>query len=187
MAPSVWGARRRFRPLSAFVIGLLVLVPVGIGYTRLQPAGPSLSGRAEAVDGDTLRLGSARVRLMGLDAPELDQTCTRSDGSEWPCGREAKTALAGHLRGGPIECARYGRDIYGRTLARCSLDDNDLAADLVRAGWAVSNDTYAAEAAQARSEHLGIWSGTFIQPVEWRRSHGADQPALWEWIRSWFQ
>lgn len=117
MAPSVWGARRRFRPLFAIVIVLLALVAIGVGYTRLQPSGTPLSGHAEAVDRDTLRLGSVRVRLTGLDAPKLDQTCTRSEGSERACGREAKTALAERLDGGTIECARYGRDIYGRALA----------------------------------------------------------------------
>jgi endonuclease YncB( thermonuclease family) len=174
-------------PSRFVLITLLVLVAIGIGYTRLQPAGAPLTGRAEAIDGDTLRLGSIRVRLMGLDAPELDQPCTRSDGAEWSCGREAKATLAARLREGPIDCARYGRDIYGRTLAKCSSDGADLGADIVRAGWAVSNDTYTSEAAEAQSQHLGIWSGTFAQPADWRRSHGADQPGLWEWIRSWFQ
>ena len=188
MARSVWGARRRFQTPSAYVlIGLLVLVAIGIGVTRLQPSGAPLTGRAEAIDGDTLRLGPVRIRLMGLDAPELDQTCTRADGVEWSCGREAKADLAARVRAGPTDCARYGRDIYGRTLAKCSAGGADLAAAIVRAGWAVSNDAYASEAAQAQRDHLGIWSGTFVQPSDWRRSHGTDDTDPWHWIRSWFQ
>ena len=187
MPPSVWGPRRRFRPSRAFVIGLLVLAAIGIGYTRLQPTGAALTGHPEVIDGDTLRFGSVRVRLTGLDAPELDQTCTRSDGSEWSCGREAKAMLAARLRGGPIGCTRYGRDIYGRTLAKCSSDGADLGADIVRAGWAVSDGAYSSEASESRSQDLGIWSGTFVEPIQWRRSHGIGQPGIWEWIRSWFQ
>ena len=169
------------------MIGLLVLVAIGIGYTRLQPAAAPLIGHAEAVDGDTLRVGSVRVRLLGLDAPELDQTCTRPDGSEWSCGREAKAELASRLRAGPVECARYGRDMYGRTLATCSAAGADLAAVFVGAGWAVTDGSYATEAAAAQSQHLGIWSGTFMPPALWRRAQGTDQPGLWQWIRSWFQ
>jgi endonuclease YncB( thermonuclease family) len=53
--------------------------------------GPSLSlaleGRAEIVDGDTLRIDGRTVRLQGIDAPETRQTCTDRSGQEWPCGR----------------------------------------------------------------------------------------------------
>jgi len=188
MAPSVWGRKQRFRPTpGAVLLGLVVLGALAFGLTRLQLPVAPLTGRAEAIDGDTLRMGSVRVRLMGLDAPELDQTCTRADGSEWSCGSEAKAALAVRLRAGAIDCARYGRDIYGRTLAKCSAGGADLAADMVRAGWAVSDDDYLYESAAARAQQLGIWSGRFDHPIDWRRRHGADQPGPWEWIRSWFQ
>lgn len=188
MAPSVWGQRRRFRPPSRILlIGLAALVAAGVGVNRLHPATAPLMGRAVAIDGDTLRIGAARIRLRGLDAPELDQTCTRPDSTEWQCGVNAKQALAARLKAGPIECAGYGRDIYGRTLATCTADGTDVGADIVHAGLAVSIDAYAAEAAEARSQQIGIWSGTFIQPVDWRRTHGNDEPGLWQWIRSWFQ
>ena len=187
MGRSVWGRKRRFPlPSELALLGFLALLAVGVGLARLQPAGPPLIGRAEAVDGDTLRVGSTRVRLLGLDAPELDQTCTRRDGAQWSCGREAKAVLANRLDAGPVECARYGHDAYGRILGRCSAGGADLGADLVRAGWAVSADGYLAEAAAARAQQLGIWSGSFDPPAVWRRSHGDEQPDLWDWIRSRF-
>ena len=34
-----------------------------------------LHGTATVVDGDTLDLGPSRIRLFGIDAPELAQTC----------------------------------------------------------------------------------------------------------------
>jgi endonuclease YncB( thermonuclease family) len=188
MAPSVWGRRRGFRwPPRIILIGLLALVTAGVGVARLQPTGPALVGRATAIDGDTLRLGSVRVRVRGLDAPELDQTCTRPDGTNWSCGVDAKQQLAARLKSGPIECARHGRDVYGRTLATCTAGGADLGAEIVGSGWAVSDGAYVSEASEARLQQLGIWSGTFAQPVDWRRSHGNDQPGIWEWIRSWFQ
>ena len=36
---------------------------------------------AEVVDGDGFRLGSERIRLGGIDAPELDQECKRDGAS----------------------------------------------------------------------------------------------------------
>lgn len=188
MAPSVWGRRPRFHvPPGAVLITILVLIAAAAALTRLGPPSAPLTGHAEAIDGDTLRLGATRIRLVGLDAPELDQTCTRTDGSEWACGRDARTFLVGRLKQEPVECTRAGRDIYGRTLAKCSVEDDDIGAAIVRAGWAVSNDDYLADAFDARAQQLGIWSGSFDQPADWRRTHGTERSGVWEWIRSWFQ
>ncbi|MGG2475553.1 thermonuclease family protein, partial [Rhizobium sp. BR5] len=46
-------------------------------------------GRFFVIDGDTLSKGSERFRLLGIDAPELAQTCLRG-GESWPCGAEAR-------------------------------------------------------------------------------------------------
>ena len=74
MAPSVWGRRPGFLPRLPLVpIALLLLGTVAFGFMQLQPSAAPLRGRAQAIDGDTLRLGYLRVRLLGLDAPELDQ------------------------------------------------------------------------------------------------------------------
>jgi len=154
--------------------------------TCLLLAGGARAAEVIVHDGNTIQLGDITYRLEGTDAPELDQTCIRADG-EWSCGVEAKAPLAARLSGGPIECARYGHDVYGRTLGRCTAGGADLGAEIVRSGWALSNDDYASEASAARSQQLGIWSGRFDQPVDWRRSHDAHQPGLWDWIRSWFQ
>ena len=69
---------------------------VGLALVHLVLPGDSggeLSGRAVIVDGDTLRLGGERIRLKGMDAPELAQSCTGADGRSWPCGQQAKAAL----------------------------------------------------------------------------------------------
>ena len=52
-----------------------------------------LTGPAVAVDGDTLDMNGARVRLFGVDAMEARQTCMK-DGQAWACGAEAKALLA---------------------------------------------------------------------------------------------
>ena len=53
----------------------------------------SISGPAQAIDGDTLSLTGMHVRLFGIDAVELDQTCER-EGRSWACGRDAQDRLA---------------------------------------------------------------------------------------------
>jgi len=41
-----------------------------------------VSGAARVVDGDTLVIGTQRIRLFGIDAPESRQTCRASSG-DW--------------------------------------------------------------------------------------------------------
>jgi endonuclease YncB( thermonuclease family) len=100
---------------------------------------------------------------------------------------EAKAFLAAALRHGDVDCARQGRDVYGRTLATCSVGGADIGAAIVGAGWAIDDGGYASAATAARAQNLGIWSSSFDRPSAWRRDHGTDRPGVWEWIRSWFQ
>ncbi len=53
---------------------LLVLLASGTASAQ------DFTGRMVFSDGDSLRVSGARVRLFGIDAPEMDQTCTRQDG-----------------------------------------------------------------------------------------------------------
>ena len=60
-----------------------------------------------AVDGDSLRCGRERVRIIGIYAAELHE----------PGGQLAKRRLEARLAQGPLSLERRGRDRYGRTLA----------------------------------------------------------------------
>ena len=156
--------------IAAALLGLAVLEH-GVGTT-----GRPLSGAATAVDGDTIRLAGARVRLLGIDAPELAQTCTGPDGQDWRCGAAARTKMAGLLAGGKVECRTSGRDVYGRPLADCRIGEVDLGRAMVVAGLAVADGGFSPEEAAARQAKLGIWGGSFIRPAEWRREHGEMAP-----------
>jgi len=186
MRPRVWSRSKRSSP-AAWAIGLgLAVALVGAGLWFDGTASP-LSGRAQVTDGDTLRLAGQRVRLTGLDAPELEQTCIDADGREWSCGAEARVFLAELLKGKEVSCRRSGRDAYRRVLASCIADGQDVGTRIVGAGWAVAEFGYGPEQGEARAARRGIWSGSFATPVEWRHSHGIGTPTVWEWIRSWFQ
>lgn len=163
--------RRRGRWRSLFVLlglGLLALLATYID-TVLRNRDP-LIGRPHVVDGDTLELDGARVRLEGIDAPELGQMCLASSGAAWGCGKAARDRLKSKTVMGSVRCVRDGFDRYLRTLAVCYAGDVDLNAALVRDGWALSlrRGPYGAEENEARTARRGLWAGAFIAPWNWR-------------------
>lgn len=147
-----------------------VLLLAGLAVLAEWLLREDVSGAARAADGDTLVLNGEHVRLKGMDAPELAQTCTR-DGRDWPCGREAKAALAAALKKGEVACTFSERDDYDRPLAHCAVAGVDLGALLVRQGLAVAFGAYHAEEAEARAARRGMWAGTFQRPAAYRAEH----------------
>lgn len=129
-----------------------------------------LRGRATVQDGDSLRLGQIRLRLSGIDAPELSQTC-RANGARSHCGRMARAHLVALTADRPVNCTGSQQDRFGRLLVRCATGGIDLNRTMVRDGWAVSFDDFPAEEAEAREAGRGLWSGEFMAPADWRRSH----------------
>ena len=129
------------------------------------------SGPARAVDGDTLVLNDRQVRLAGIDAPELDQSCQR-DGQSWACGEEAKRQLDSMIAGQTVYCQGEGVDQYGRFLGTCSANRMNLNASMVEYGWATAfraySDDYLAQEHRARSTKAGIWRSEFALPEQHR-------------------
>ena len=108
-------------------------------------------------DGDTLKQGGITYRLWGIDAPEAKQVCP--DG--WPAGSLAATRLQALTAGRSIVCQEKDRDRYGRTVAICRANGEDLGAILVREGfaWAFTRFSvdYVDQQEEARPDgiHLG--------------------------------
>ena len=131
----------------------------------------------QVLDGDSLKVDGENIRLNGIDAPELHQTCRDGQAGEWPCGQAAKARLAELVSTGQVACVAHRRDIFGRTLAVCSVGDiPDLGEVLVREGLAVSyarelSDGYVAAEIQARLSRRGLWQGEFENPRDRRRRH----------------
>jgi micrococcal nuclease len=92
-----------------------------------------------AIDGDTIRRGSERYRLVGIDAPEIR---TAKCDAERVLGRTAKAWLQFAIwRTSRVEIVATGaRDKYGRQLARLMLDSRDAGELLTARGLARQYD-----------------------------------------------
>lgn len=161
-------------PFPRLLLPVLALGTAGgLGF-GLQPPVVSLSGPARAIDGDTIEIAGARVRLLGIDAPERDQPCRR-DGADWACGEAAREALARHIAGSEISCRGRSRDRWGRLVARCTAGAADIGRWMIERGWAIAygrpGADYALAEASARDARRGMWSGEFEPPSAWRKAH----------------
>ncbi len=123
-------------------------------------------------DADTLNIGPTKVRLEGIDAPEMDQVCVNANGDVWPCGIEARDQLKAHIAGRKISCTPSGTDRYRRTLGTCKLEGEDLNGWMVQQGWALAylkySSVYVHAEQDARTNQRGLWRGAFIAPWDWR-------------------
>ncbi|MCV0381738.1 MAG: thermonuclease family protein [Nitratireductor sp.] len=123
------------------------------------------------VDGDGLRIADVRIRLWGIDAPELDQRCGTHNNI--PCGEDARFLLEALTKGGDVVCETRDRDPYGRVVAQCFAGGYDLAGEMVRQGYALdwprySSGHYQDQQAEAREAGRGMWAGPFTPPWDWR-------------------
>ena len=165
-APSRW-RRLCDLALTIAILGLLILLSARLDRIETRRA----DGRAVINDGDSITLAAERIRLRGLDAPELNQVCRRQ-GAEYPCGRRAREALVDLIDGRPVACAGWERDRYARLLASCTAGGRDINRMMVESGWAVAYGQFEAEEQAARQRGAGLWGGSFDRPRAWRDQHG---------------
>ena len=159
------------------ISGLGVLV-LAVGLLGHSVPSKEVGRVVRVVDGDTYDILTGRttyrVRLLGVDAPELDQAF----------GHQALDSVARLL--GPkqrVLLTRHGIDLYGRTLATVRLPMGEgpaLALDslLVVRGWAWAWDPKrrvagrAAQQATAVAGKRGLWkcgAVGVLTPRQWRQ------------------
>jgi micrococcal nuclease len=100
---------------AALALALSLLLPLAASAQPLPPERPALV----ATDGDSLRLGEERIRIIGLDTPEIHHAqCSR----EFALAMRAKEIAQDLIATGAVEIRRTGRvDRYGRSLAAVSV------------------------------------------------------------------
>ncbi|WP_306419262.1 thermonuclease family protein [Loktanella sp. Alg231-35] len=88
---------------------ILLLILSFLGTTAI--AAPN--GTIRVIDADTIDVGGTRVRLFGIDAPEMGQPCEK-DGRTWDCGAWTRDAARNRFDGAYARCAARDTDRYGR-------------------------------------------------------------------------
>jgi endonuclease YncB( thermonuclease family) len=133
----------------------------------------TFSGRCVGIsDGDTIFVmkngKAAKVRLEGIDCPELSQDF----------GTRAKQFTSSMVFRKTVIIKEYSRDTYGRMVVRVYIDGLDLSLELVKAGLAwyfnafTSDPALAAAEKAARKQKIGLWSmPNPIPPWVYRRQH----------------
>jgi endonuclease YncB( thermonuclease family) len=131
----------------------------------------TITGRCVGVhDGDSITVlapgnQQIKVRLEGIDAPELKQ----------PFSQQSKEAMSGMVFGKEVTLNVSGKDRYGRTLAVVMVNGTNANLELVRLGLAWRYDKYSKDAAllaaqnEAKEAKRGLWSDPApVPPWEWR-------------------
>jgi endonuclease YncB( thermonuclease family) len=142
-------------------------------FLTAPAAAAPISGPGVSIDGDSLRVGQIEIRLHGIDAPELTQSCNRG-GQPWTCGEAAADQLSKLIARRPVNCTPVGQDQFGRTLGKCRAGDTDLNRAMVATGYALAyrrySSAYVSAEESAKLAKRGIWSGTFELPDEIRHA-----------------
>tara|TARA_B110000196_G_scaffold132769_1_gene114973 strand:- start:162 stop:701 length:540 start_codon:yes stop_codon:yes gene_type:complete len=143
-----------------------------------------VSGKASIIDGDTIRINKKKIRLYGIDAPELKQTCGWLSRG---CGEESKWILEQILKNEIITCFYKQKDKYGRIIGICYVGELDhipilmlspqfeINGVMVNMGLAIAYKRYSNRYIKleddAKKNKRGVWKGKFEKPEEWRKKN----------------
>lgn len=150
----------------------LTLLLLCLSFAAVLHAEPQTrTGRCVGVhDGDSITVLTAgnvqlKVRLEGIDAPELKQAFSQ----------QSKEAMSGLVFGKAVTLQVTGKDRYGRTLAVVMVGGVNVNLELVRRGFAWRFDKYSKDAAllaaqnEAKAAKRGLWADPVpLPPWEWR-------------------
>lgn len=160
----------RHKLKNLILVGLLIVLAWAATFFLQENEKDAASGRAQIIDGDSLRIHGQEIRLKGIDAPEGRQNCYRN-GQSWPCGREATKRLQRFIQNQSVSCKGVERDRYDRLLGVCMVGNIELNQWMVHNGWAVSYHNYPRAEQEAREGRRGIWNSEFERPNIWRRKN----------------
>ncbi|OLL54992.1 thermonuclease family protein [Bartonella henselae] len=150
-------------------------------------------GRASVTSGVTFKLVTPvaqswrkhimrNIHLYGVDTCAPRQKA-KLDDQEWPCGAVTTAWLVTKTLGQDLSCkqALMRNGIY---YAQCFVQGVDLAEAGLAEGMLVLSQEdknpapahYRSVEEVARNNKVGLWSSDFIEPLQWRKDHGAYNP-----------
>jgi endonuclease YncB( thermonuclease family) len=158
------------RICTAFVFACLPLM-----------AAASPQGIIRVIDADTWDVGDTRVRLHGIDAPELAQTCDSQQRVNWACGHWVSDQIRMQYDGKIAQCDRITIDKYQRTVARCWVDGRDSGRDMVADGLAFAYRKYSLDydpdEKGAATKYRGLHAHYIQSPAQFRVTPAKANPA----------
>jgi endonuclease YncB( thermonuclease family) len=164
----VHGGRTEAGGKMKFLLLLLLLPSLCLGA--------SFKAKVVAVhDGDTITVLKGKkqkrvvVRLMGIDAPELQQVY----------GTDAAAVLSKLCLGQMASVVSQKLDTYGRTIASVKCNKVDAAKQMVGSGAAWVYDQYVPKQSplralqqKAQAARVGLWAQPLPEaPWQWRKEH----------------
>lgn len=175
---SLTGRRCIAQVLAALSAGALLLLIAPPSHQGFASPERDITGIAEVIDGDTISIEGQRIRLEGIDAPELSQTCLRANGAEIAAGRTSRRALMRAVEAEPLRCIPHGRDGYQRVIATCWAGSRNINEAMVVLGhaWAFRkySDSYVRQEDQARLAGRGVWSADCEPAWDYRQNRWLD-------------
>tara|TARA_A100001011_G_scaffold393427_1_gene483234 strand:- start:936 stop:1463 length:528 start_codon:yes stop_codon:yes gene_type:complete len=170
--------------IKLFLIISICLIFISLLNIDVESQEVSLiSGIAKVIDGDTIKIEKKKIRFFGIDAPEKKQKCRKAwltisfitFNKDYPCGEISTLKLKNKINNKFITCKPINKDKYKRFIAECFKGKTNINRWMVRNGYAVVYKKYSKKylAAEnlARNEKLGLWSGKFKMPWEWRKEN----------------
>jgi len=114
------------KPILAFIF-IIITSLSGIALSS------TLDGKViKIIDGDTVYFqatnddGYKKLRLVGIDAPEMKQ----------PFGHESRQCLANLINNKLVQIITFGEDRYKRTLAKIIIEKIDINQAMIKSGCA---------------------------------------------------
>jgi endonuclease YncB( thermonuclease family) len=154
---------------------MFLTITVGSTTAQVRPVDipRQIYGKVQVVDATTLefRKSAQTVRLVGYEAPRLEQTAT-SDGIDWPVGQVSRAWMILRTLGQDVNCAPIARDANGVILAHCFVGETNLAATAIAEGIGYAFNyrsepqvpAYFDIERKARGLGYGVWSSPDLLP-----------------------
>ena len=137
-----------------------------------------VKGTAKAIKGDVIEIDRQRIKLYGIEAPELEQLCYIKS-KPWHCGLAAKQRLAKKIADKSLTCLKREQKKDNMPLAECFVEKENLNAWLVGQGWAIADRqdsrNFISHEIIAQRNLKGIYQSEFLKPSLWRE---INQPEL---------